>query len=199
MSPEKIFDLLSHLRPFQIQLEMKTKVQNWTKMSICHITINHKKIWNILLDALICPLQIINWHWISSTLHDVNACFTNHPSNVKNYSIGHKPQRSQPKKKKRCVRAQFWGQNLANATENGQLSKLQCFIDTQKFLSRVYNWSFAIISNKWYGNKTIVSHDLVGKDFLKNGTLVSKMTSGYAQGLQSSKRRANHNLPIAIH
>ena len=63
LSPERIFDLLTHLRPFQIRLEMKTKVQNWTKMSICHKTVNHKKIWNVHLDALICPLQIINWHW----------------------------------------------------------------------------------------------------------------------------------------
>ena len=39
-----IFDLLTHLQPFQIQLQMKTKAQNSTKMSICHRTVNHKKI-----------------------------------------------------------------------------------------------------------------------------------------------------------
>ena len=31
----------THLWLFQIWLEMKTKVQNWTKMSICHRTVNH--------------------------------------------------------------------------------------------------------------------------------------------------------------
>ena len=56
-------DLLTHLQPFQIRLEMKIKVQNWTKMSIYHRTVNQKKIWNVPLDALICPLQIINWYW----------------------------------------------------------------------------------------------------------------------------------------
>ena len=96
-----IFDLLTHLQPFQIWLEMKTKVQNWIKMSICHRTISHKKIWNVPLDALICPLQIINdIEPLSLTLHGVNACFIHHPSNVENYSIGHKLETSQPKKKK---------------------------------------------------------------------------------------------------
>ena len=56
LSPERIFDLLTHLRPFQIRLEMETKVQNLTKMSICHRTINHRKIWYVPLDVLICPL-----------------------------------------------------------------------------------------------------------------------------------------------
>ena len=101
LSPERIFDLLTHLQPFQIRLEMKIKVQNWTKMSIYHRTINHKKIWNVPLDALICPLQIINdIEPLSSTLHGVNACFIHHPSNVENYSIGHKLETGQPKQKK---------------------------------------------------------------------------------------------------
>ena len=60
LSPERIFDLLTHLQPFQIRLEMKTKVHNLTKMSICHRTISHKKISNVPLDALMCPLQITN-------------------------------------------------------------------------------------------------------------------------------------------
>ena len=80
---------------------MKTKVQNWTKVSICHRTVNHKKIWNVPLDALICPLQIINdIESLSLTLHGVNARFIHHPSNVENYSIGHKSETRQPKKKK---------------------------------------------------------------------------------------------------
>ena len=38
---------------------------------------------------------------LSSTLHGVNACFIHHPSNVENYSIGHKSETGQPKKKKK--------------------------------------------------------------------------------------------------
>ena len=79
---------------------MKSKVQNLTKMSICHRTINQKKIWNAPLDALMCPLQIINdIEPLSLTLHGVNARFIYHPSNVENYSIGHKSETAQPKKK----------------------------------------------------------------------------------------------------
>ena len=72
-------------------------------MSICHRTVNHTKIWNVPLDALICPLQIINdIEPLSLTLHGVNAHFIHHPSNVKNYSMGHKSETGQPKKKMLC-------------------------------------------------------------------------------------------------
>ena len=85
-------------------LEMKTKVQNWTKMSIYHRIVNHKKIWNVLLDALICSLQIINdIEALSLSLHGVNACFIHHPSNVNNYSIGHKLETDWPKPKKKNI------------------------------------------------------------------------------------------------
>ena len=48
-----------------------------------------------------CPLQIINdIEPLSLTIHGVNACFIHHPSNVKNYSIGHKSETAQPKQKK---------------------------------------------------------------------------------------------------
>ena len=99
------FDLLTHLQPFQIWVEMNTKVQNWTKMSIYHRIVSHKKIWNVPLDALICPLQIINdIEPLSLTLHGLNACFIHHPSNVKNYSIGHKSETDWPKQQKKV----FW-------------------------------------------------------------------------------------------
>ena len=88
---------------------MKTKVQNWTKMSICHRTVNHKKIWNVPLDALICPLQIINdIEPLSLTLHGVNTCFIHHPFNAKNYSIGHKSETAQRKKKKMFIRVTYF-------------------------------------------------------------------------------------------
>ena len=83
-------------------------MQNWTKMSICHRTVSHKKIWNVPLDALICPLQIINdIKPLSLTLHSLNARFIHHPSNLENYSIGHKSETGQPKKKKKkkkCIK-----------------------------------------------------------------------------------------------
>ena len=47
-----------------------------------------------------CPLQIINdIKLLSSTLNGVNAHFIHHPSNVENYSIGHKSETKQPKQK----------------------------------------------------------------------------------------------------
>ena len=38
---------------------------------------------------------------LSLTLHGLNACFIHHPSNVKNYSIGHKLETDQPKQKQK--------------------------------------------------------------------------------------------------
>ena len=91
------FYLQTHLQPFEIWLEMKTKVQNSTKMWIYHRTVNLKKMWNGPLDALICPLQVINdIEPLSSILHGINTHFIHHPSNVKNYSISHKSETAQP-------------------------------------------------------------------------------------------------------
>ena len=51
-----------------------------------------------------CPLQIINdIEHLSSTLHGVNGTFIHHPSNVENYSDGHKLKMASPKKKKKGV------------------------------------------------------------------------------------------------
>ena len=78
-------------------------------MSICHRTVNHKKIWNAPLYTLMCPLQIINdIKPLSSTLHGVNVCFIHHLSNVKNYSISHKSETDQPKQKKVSWRIYFY-------------------------------------------------------------------------------------------
>ena len=53
-----------------------------------------------------CPLQIINdSEPLSLTLHGVNACFIHHPSNVENYSIGHKSETNRPKPQKKFL---FW-------------------------------------------------------------------------------------------
>ena len=54
-----------------------------------------------------CPLQIINdIESLSLTLHIVNTRFI-HPSNVKNYSIGHKSETTQPKEKRKKVHPSY--------------------------------------------------------------------------------------------
>ena len=69
-------------------------------MLIFHRTFNYKKIWNAPLDAVMCPLQIINdIESLSLSLHGVNAHFINHPSNNKKYSIGHKSETGWANKK----------------------------------------------------------------------------------------------------
>ena len=63
LSPEKIFDLLTDLQPIEIPAKLKTKCKIWLKCQFLHTTINRRKILNAPLDALMCPLQIINWQW----------------------------------------------------------------------------------------------------------------------------------------
>ena len=49
-----------------------------------------------------CPLQITNdIEHLSLTLHGVNETFIRHPSNVENYSNGHKSETDQKKRKKK--------------------------------------------------------------------------------------------------
>ena len=83
-----------------------------------------------------CPLQIINdIEYLSLTLHGVNGTFIHHPSNGKNYSNGHKSEKSQPNQKKKKVHpsyiflhlsANLW---LKIQSTNGQKSSLN-FFDT---------------------------------------------------------------------
>ena len=58
-------------------LSWKTKI--WLKCQFSHRTVNHRKICNAPIDALMC--------------------FIHHPSNAKNYSISHKLETDQPKPK----------------------------------------------------------------------------------------------------
>ena len=98
---DMILDLLTHLWPFEIVVKMKTKCKIWLKCQFSHRTTNCRKICNAPLDALKCPLQIINnSEPLSLTLHGVNACFIHHPSNVQNYSICHKLELVNQKEKK---------------------------------------------------------------------------------------------------
>ena len=51
-----------------------------------------EKIWNVPLDALMCPLQIINdIEPLSSTIHGLIGCFIHHPSNVKITGAANRP------------------------------------------------------------------------------------------------------------
>ena len=52
-------------------------------MSICQRTVKQKKISNVPLDALMCPLQIFNdIEPLSSTIHGLIGHFIHHLSNV---------------------------------------------------------------------------------------------------------------------
>ena len=89
----------THFWPLKFQLKWRQKCKIRQKCQFSHRTINHRKLCNAPLDALICPLQIINWQWtLIIDPHGENTCFIHHPSNVKNYSIGQKSETSQPKK-----------------------------------------------------------------------------------------------------
>ena len=51
-----------------------------------------------------CPLQITNdIEHLSSTLHGVDVMFICHPSNVENYSNGHKSGTGEPNQKKKIL------------------------------------------------------------------------------------------------
>ena len=85
-----------------------------------------------------CPPQIINdIEPLSLTLHGVNACFIHNPSNVKNYSIGHKLETNWPKQKqKNCVLENIFlhlytGFGLKNQNTYGQKSLFN-FLDICK-------------------------------------------------------------------
>ena len=49
--------------PFEIAAKMKTMCKIWLKCQFSHKTVNCRKICNAPLDALMWPLQIINWQW----------------------------------------------------------------------------------------------------------------------------------------
>ena len=61
-----------------------------------------------------CPLQIINEiEHLSLTHHGVNGMFIYYPSNVENYSNGHKSETGQPNQKKKfCVRVTYFYTSL---------------------------------------------------------------------------------------
>ena len=55
-----------------------------------------KMLWYVLYKSS------IDIESLSLTLYGVNACFIHHPSNIENYSIGHKSETVQPPQKKVC-------------------------------------------------------------------------------------------------
>ena len=142
----------------------------------------HQCIWNAPLDGLMCPKQIINWHWtpiISSTLHGVNACFIHCPSNVENYSIGHKLKTGQPKKGVFefifFYTSKFLAQNLkypslqkfrnfstfAQSALNGQyLNNKYALTLCESVKKVVFNFLWPIASPKCFGLGTELAKDI---------------------------------------
>ena len=53
--------------PFKLQPKWREKCKIWLWHQFYHRTINCRKICNTPIDALMCPLQIINWLWTSIT------------------------------------------------------------------------------------------------------------------------------------
>ena len=101
-----------------------------------------------------CPLQITNdIEHLSSTLHEINGMFIHHPSNVENYSNGHKSETGQQKKKKRFIRVtyfytflQIFGSKYKTpiATEIGELFR---HLDNRHLTAhQTAKW--------WYGQKS---------------------------------------------
>ena len=102
-------------------------VQNCTKMSIGYRTINLKEtMWNVPLDVLKCPLQIINWRSesLSLILRGVNSCIMYHPSNDDSYSSGHKSETDQTNPE----------------TTNGDFENIFLHVDYTSFRVKIRTW-----------------------------------------------------------
>ena len=82
-----------------------------------------------------CPLQITNdIEHLLLILHGVNEMFILHPSNVKNYSNGHKSETGQPNQKKKIVHPSYiflhLSANFWVKTQNTSLQLPNNFFDT---------------------------------------------------------------------
>ena len=89
-------------KPFKFDLKWRPNCKIWLKSQFAKepstVEIFEMYPW----DALMCPLQITNdIEHLSLTLHGVNGMFIHHPSNVENYSNGHKSEMGQPNQKKK--------------------------------------------------------------------------------------------------
>ena len=122
------------IRWFKCKLKPPKKCKIWLKCEFSHTTVNRRKTFNAPIDGLMCPLQIINdIEPLSSTLHGVNACFIHHPSNVKNYSIGHKSETDRPKPKKKEVILDNLSLHLS-ANFEVKIQNIQCYRSRLTFL-----------------------------------------------------------------
>ena len=114
------------IRWFKCKLKPPKKCKIWLKCQFSHTTVNRRKTFNAPIDGLMCPLQIINdIEPLSSTLHGVNACFIHHPSNVKNYSIGHKSETDRPNPKKKVILDNLFLHLSANFEV--KIQNIQCY------------------------------------------------------------------------
>ena len=116
-----------------------------------------------------CPLQIINdIEPLSLTLHGVNACFIHHPSNVENYSIGHKSETDQPKPKKKKL---FWTTYSYTFLVNFEV-KIQ---NTQCYRSRLTFWHLE--------NQHLMAQQTAPRWDTQKSKIVKQSTLEYTYGL----------------
>ena len=103
-----------------------------------------------------CPLQITNdIEHLSSTIHGVNGTFIRHPSNVENYSNGHKLETGQPNQKKKIMHPSYI---LLHLSANFWL-KIQKYKWAKVFVElfrHLDNWHLMAhqIAQWWYGQKS---------------------------------------------
>ena len=94
---------------------------------------------NASLDALMCPLQIINdIEPLLLSLHGVNPCYIYYPSKVKNYTINHKSETTQLKEKK-CIKITYFYTFLQIF---GSKFKISIATEIQSIFLFLANWYF---------------------------------------------------------
>ena len=136
---DMIFDLLTLFNPLKLQLTWRQKCKIWLKCHFSHRTINRRKICNASLDALMCPLQIINdIEPLLLSLHGVNPCYIYYPSKVKNYTIKHKSETTQLKENKSASKLHIFTPFCKFLAQNSKYPLLQ------KFGQFFYIWSIGI-------------------------------------------------------
>ena len=81
-----IFDLLTHLWSFQIRPEMKTKWESGLWHQFYHKNHQSQFFWNVPLDALMCPLHIINYCWTPIIYPSWCKC-TLYPPTIKGWKL----------------------------------------------------------------------------------------------------------------
>ena len=120
--------------PFKSQPKLRQKCKIWHWCQFYHKIVNRRKICNVQVDAPMCPLQIINWHWTSIIDRSWCKC-TLYPPPIQcqNYLIGYKSETDWPKQKlkngvlENIFLHPYAGFGLKIQNTNGQKSSLNFF------------------------------------------------------------------------